>query len=151
MRGCRSAGVDASFSGNRVSGRKEPSFVLSLGQHDSDGVVRAHVSRPAEQFGREIFGTILLGIQQDQDALARFCLAGRKFNRTLELASFQYLLALYSNRPGNIHSGAEVRSDATKKDRKSCDLPVAFDDGRNPGHRSEPVAEEVNLVRREIR
>ena len=97
-RWCGSLG-DTPPSSDRIAGSKEPRFVLSLGQHDADVAVRSLAPSTTQQFGAKFRGTVILGVQQDQNAPIRSGPTGRKFNGPLQLASLRDLIATDSDRP----------------------------------------------------
>lgn len=67
-----------------VRGSQKPGFVLPLRQHHLYPPVVSNLGRTLKDFRRKITGTVVIGVEQDEDAAIRSSLAGGKLDVWLD-------------------------------------------------------------------
>lgn len=83
---------------------QKPRLVFPFRQHDSYVLIPPRGACTTQYFVRELFRTIIVRVEQDQDAtLSCAYLPGSQLDSPFQLAFFQYLVALHTNRRQRIH------------------------------------------------
>ena len=122
------------MSRERGGGGQEPGLVLGLGQDNAYGTIRPALPGTVQQPGGELCRTIVVRIQEHQNATVRPGSTSGERNRALQLLGFQNLVALHPDGSGNFQCDARDNAfgDSSEQDGNRLYFSVAFDDGRNP-------------------
>ena len=144
---------DTTPSGNGTGCRKKPSFVLGLGQDHSNRVVRPRFRGSLQQPGTKLRGTVLIRVEQDEDAAVRTGPKCCERDRALQFSRFQDLVAFDADRSGHFHHevGGRPFGDPSKQDWNCVDFPVTLDNGCDSTHGSGFWPEEFEAVRIQVR
>ena len=120
--------ANADDSAERLDARQEPSLILAIRHHDSAWHMTHGLLRPDFQLRSALTGTIIVGIQQDQDTPTVRCEC-RDLNGALQPVLLYKLVTLTAMRSRNLDVPCfRYHRQLAQQDRSGQCVTLAFDD-----------------------
>ena len=132
--------VDSAQACYRTRRGQKPRLVLPFREDYSYALIPPCSFGTTQHFVREFLRTVIVRVKQDQNAtFSPTYSPSSQLDRSLQLAFFQYLVALNTDRSQRIHLDIRrhLRGDSTQQDGNRFYFAPALNDGRDRHHRSQ--------------